>query len=172
MSGVVPLAVIPVGVLVERSTSAGPWSDFLWRPIGVLTGAPDTPAWTKLSVDGDRTTFYAGAADVELHRAETANYRNNLLSGTPLLWVVLRRTDADLPYELAVVTADPAESEAMAAIGDGIVESVAMPDSIQDAVAAFVSEHHVERAFVKRERDRPDLNALARRAPPRDDETQ
>ena len=172
MSGVIPLAVIPVGVLVERSTSAGRWSDFLWRPTGVLTGAPDTPAWTKLSVDGARTTFYAGAADVELHRAETANYRDNLLSGTPLLWVVLRRTDSDPPYELAVVTADPAEGEAMAAIGDGIVESVAMPGSIQDAVAAFVSEHYVERAFVKRERDRPDLNALARRVPPRDDEAQ
>jgi len=172
LSGVTPLAVIPVGVLVERSTSAGRWSDFLWRPTGVLTGVPETPAWTKLSVDGGHTTFYAGAADVKLHRAEAANYRDNLMSGTPLLWVLLRPTDADPPYELAVVTADPAEGEAMAAIGDGIVESVAMPDSIQDAVAAFVSQHHVERAFVKRERDRADPNALARRVPLRDDETE
>lgn len=172
MSGVTPFAVIPVGVLVERSASAGRWSDFLWRPTSVLIGVPDTPAWTKLSVDGARTTFYAGAADVEFHRAEAANYRDNLLSGAPLLWVVLHRIDADPPYEVAVVTADPAEGEAMAAIGDGIVESVAMPDSIRDAVAAFVSEHYVERAFEKRERDRANPNALARRVPQRDDEIQ
>ena len=39
-------------------------------------------------------------------------------------------------------------------------------------IAAFVAEHLVERPFFKRERDRADPEALARRAPPRraDDE--
>jgi hypothetical protein len=32
---------------------------------------------------------------------------------------------------------------------------------------AFVAEHHVERPFYKRERDRPDPEALARRGPMR-----
>ena len=37
---------------------------------------------------------------IELHRTETANYRSNLDSGTPALWVVLRPTGAEPPYEV------------------------------------------------------------------------
>ena len=71
MSVIAPLQTIAVGVVVERSKSASPWSDFLWRPVSVLTGAPATPPWTKLSDDGERTTFFAGTAEIELHRTET-----------------------------------------------------------------------------------------------------
>jgi hypothetical protein len=162
----IPLGTIPVGVLVERSKSASAWADFHWRPSGVLTGVPDAPPWTKLSDDGDRTTFYAGATNVELYRTETANYRDNLRLETPLLWIILRPVENDPPYELASVTADPAEGEAMTETGVNLVETVAMPKSMQEAIAAFVVEHHVEQVFVKRKRDRANPEALARRGPP------
>lgn len=156
---------IPVGVIVERSKSASQWVDFHWRPIGVLSGVPEAPPWTKLSDDGERVTFYAGATQVELFRTETANYRDNLSLETPLLWITLRPVDGDPPYELASVTADPAEGEAMTEAGANVVETVAMPKSMQETIAAFVAEHHVEREFVKRKRDRADPEALARRGP-------
>ena len=162
----IPLGTIPVGVLVERSKSASPWADFHWRPSGVLTGVPDTPPWTKLSDDGDRATFYAGATNIELYRTETANYRDNLHLETPLLWIILRPVEGDRFYELALVTADPAEGEAMTETGVNLVESVAMPKPMQAAIAAFVAEHHVEQVFVKRKRDRANPEALARRGPP------
>ena len=168
MSIIPPLASIPVGVVVERSKGAGPWTDFLWRPVGVLSGVPETPAWTKLSDDGERATFYAGSADVELFRSEASNYRDNVMTETPLLWIALRPTAADPPYTLAGVTADPAEGEAWAGIGNDIVDSVAMPDAILQAVADFVAQHHVEHTFRKRERDRANPEALARRTPARD----
>ena len=38
-----------------------------------------------------------------------------------------------------------------------------MPKPMQEAVAAFVAEHHVEQVFVKRKRDRANPEALARR---------
>jgi Protein of unknown function (DUF3305) len=161
-----PLGTIPVGVLVERSKSASPWADFHWRPSGVLTGVPDTPPWTKLSDDGDRATFYVGATNIELYRTETANYRDNLRLETPLLWIILRPVEGDPPYELGLVTADPAEGEAMTETGVNLVESVAMPKPMQEAIAAFVAEHHVEQIFVKRKRDRANPEALARRGPP------
>jgi hypothetical protein len=41
-----------------------------------------------------------------------------------------------------------------------------MPEFVQEAIAAFVTEHHVDRAFVKRKRDRANPDALARRGPP------
>jgi len=164
-----PIVSIPVGVVLERSKTEGRWNDVVWKAAGILTGVPETPAWTKLSGDDERASFYAGATDIELHRAETTNYRDNLATGAPLLWVALRPTHDEPPFDLAVVTADPAEAEAMAAIGDALVDSIAMPEEIRDAVDAFVAEHHVERAFVKRKRDRADPEALGRRAPSRDE---
>ena len=125
MSTVVPLASLSVGVVVERTKGASQWVDFHWRPVRVLLGVPDTAPWTKLSEDGDRVAFYAGAASVELYRTETTHYRDNLQMDPPLLWVILRPVDADPPYELAAVTADPAEGEGMTEAGANIVESVA-----------------------------------------------
>jgi hypothetical protein len=129
----------------------------------VLAGVPDTPLWSKLSDDGERATFYAGAADIELHRTETANYRDNLATGEPLLWVVLRKTESEPPYTVFAVLADPAEGEAMTEAGNDLVETVAMPEPVQEAVAAFIEAHHVEREFVKRKRDRANKEALAKR---------
>jgi uncharacterized protein DUF3305 len=163
MSAAPPLATIPVGVVVERSKAASQWLDYHWGPSAVLTGVPDTPLWTKLSDDGERATFYAGPAEIELHRTETENYRANLATGEPLLWVVLRRTESEPPYKVFAVLADPAEGEAMTEAGNDLVDSVAMPEAVEDAVAAFVAEHHVERQFVKRKRDRANREALAKR---------
>jgi hypothetical protein len=158
-----PQATVDVGVVIERSKASSAWMDYLWRPTAVLTGVPDTPPWSKLSDDGERATFYAGPAKIELHRTETANYRNNLATGEPLLWVVLRRTGSEPPFTVFAVLADPAEGEAMTEAGDDLVETVAMPDAVQDAVAAFIAEHHVEREFVKRKRDRANRESLAKR---------
>jgi hypothetical protein len=161
---VAPLATISVGIVVERCKGAGPWSDFLWRPVSVLTGVPATPPWTKLSDDGERATFYVGAAEIELFRSEASRYRENLMTEAPMLWVALSPTLADPPYLLAGVTADPAEGEGWAGIANDIVESIVMPEAIIETVRQFVSEHHVEETFRKRKRDRADPEALARRA--------
>ena len=55
----------------------------------------------------------------------------------------------------------------MTEAGSNIVEPVPMPDTIRDAVAAFVAEHHVEEAFVKRKRDRAEPGIA--RTPPAGD---
>ena len=164
MSIVPPLKTIPVGVVVERSKSANPWADFYWRAVSVLPGQPDTPAWSKLSDDGDRTSFYAGTAEIELYRTETVYYRSNMESGAPSLWVALRAADGDPPFTVSAVTADPAEGEGLTETGTDLVEQVPMPEAIQQVVAAFIAEHHVEQPFVKRKRDRADPEALARRS--------
>jgi hypothetical protein len=165
MSNAAPLVVIPVGVIVERSKSGSQWADFYWRAAGVLGGQPETAAWTKLSDDGERATFYAGTAEIELYRTETTYYRDNLESGAPALWVALRPTDTDPPYTVAVVTADPAEGESLTETATDMIEQVPMPVNIQALVAAFVAEHHVEQPFVKRKRDRANPEVMARGTP-------
>jgi hypothetical protein len=158
-----PLVRIPVGVVVARRKAASQWIDFTWAPVAVLDGVPETAPWTELSRNDETTTFYAGSADVELYRSETGYYRDNLVSGSPSLWVVLAATEGDPPYRLLTVTADPAEGEGMTESTANLVEVVPMPQAIVDAVAAFVAEHHVERVFIKRKRDRQDTESLARR---------
>jgi hypothetical protein len=101
---------------------------------------------------------------VALHRSETSHYRDNLVSGQPSLWVALRPIGGD-DHEVVTVTPDPYEGEAMAeGIGE-IVDAVPMPPEFQAKLAAFVEAFHVERAFVKRKRDRADADALGRRGP-------
>jgi hypothetical protein len=161
-----PLARIAVGVVVERVQAESQWIDHLWRPVAVLAGAPDTPPWTKLVEEPDgRTTFYAGPAHVELHASEASNYRDNLAAGCPSLWVALRETGMEPPYDVFLVTADPAEGEGLTEAGNDIVEAVPMPALLRDEIEAFVAEHHVEREFVKRKRDRARTESLGRRPP-------
>ena len=158
-----PLARIPVGVVVARHKAASQWIDYTWAPVAVLHGVPETQPWTELRSEGDATMFYAGSTDIALYRSETTYYRDNLANGAPGLWVVMTKTESEPPYQLFTVTADPAEGEGFTESAANLVEQVPMPESIQEIVAAFVAEHHVERQFFKRKRDRQDTESLARR---------
>src|SRR5262245_32163996 len=110
---------IPVGVVVKRAKADSKWIDFTWRPVSVLIGEPETPPWTILSAEGDNTSFYAGTATVSLYRSEARNYRDNL-AGDCALWIVLRPTGGEPPYDVFKVTADPAEGEGFTAAGDDL----------------------------------------------------
>jgi len=159
------LGSIPVGVVVERRRAKSAWLDFTWRPIGIFAGSSEVEPWTVLSSNGDLTLFYAGAAEIELHRSETDNYRRNLASIAPSIWVVLQPSGGEPPYRLFGATADPAEGEGMTEAGTAIVEMVPMPEPIRKTIAAFVAKYHVEQVFEKRVRDRADPEALARQSP-------
>jgi hypothetical protein len=159
-----------VGVVVERHKAKSPWLDFLCRPVSVLAGIPAAAPWTVIRCAGDVTTFYAGEAVIELHRTETANYRDNLASGTPKLWVVMRPAEGEAGFDLLFVTADPAEGEALTGAGNDLVEAVAMPALISGIVESFIALHHVEQSFFKRQRDRSTSGPPARGAGGSEDE--
>jgi hypothetical protein len=168
VSGIEPRVRIPIGVVVERRRAKSPWVDFIWRPVVVLPGVPDAAPWTPLDGDADHMNFYAGAAELELFRSDASAYRDNLETGAALLWVVLRPTGLEPPYEIAAVTADPGEGESFTEGATNLVESVPMPEPVSAIVAEFVAEHQVERPFVKRQRDRAGPEAMARPAPRKD----
>jgi hypothetical protein len=158
------LVRIPVGVVVERHKARSSWIDFVCRPVSVLTGVPAAAPWTVIRSEGEVTTFYAGDATIELHRTEAANYRDNIASGTPQLWVVLRPAEREMGFDLLLVTADPAEGEALTGAGNDLVGPVAMPASIIQIVESFIAEHPVQHTFFKRQRDRAVSQPPARRA--------
>jgi hypothetical protein len=128
------------------------WAEFLWQPVLVLAGKMSAAPWTPLGNQAEAALFFAGEATIELHRTETVNYRDNLTSGAPALWVALRPVASEWPFEILAVTADPSEGEAFTDAGSNIVEAVAMPADVAAAIGRFIAEHHVERPFVKRRR--------------------
>jgi hypothetical protein len=160
-----PQLRIPVGIVLERRRATSPWAEVLWRPAAVLAGLPDAAAWTPLARDGATTTYYAGAAEIELYGSEVDNYRRGLAAEAPAVWVAIETTGGDPACAIVAVTADPAEGEALTEAGQLIVEAVAMPEPIRAAVAAFVEQYPVRQGFTKRKRDRADLEALGRRGP-------
>jgi len=143
-----------VGVVVRRRAVDHPWIDHAWSPAMVLDEVPATAPWTVLSSEGDATTYYAGAASIDLYISETGNYRDNLADGSPRIWVALRRQAGGSELELTKVTADPTEGEAIFESGCDVIGTVPMPPEIASWIAAFVDEFHVERVFHKRKRDR------------------
>ncbi len=142
-----------VGVIVRRTKVDNPWIDHVWAPAAVLEEAPKTAAWTMLSSTASEQLFYAGAAFIDLYASETGNYRDNLIDGDPQIWVGLREGDWGHGVELVAVTADPTEGESLFESGL-IVGKAPMPPDVAAWVAAYVDEHHVERVFQKRERDK------------------
>jgi hypothetical protein len=154
---------IPVGVLAERRPGVTPWAEWSWRAVEVLEAAPPVPSWTVLREEAGRTLFFAGTAEVALHPTDTSNYRDNLTAASPRIWVVLRPVEAAPGYALHLVTLDPGEAETYADSGEDLLESLPLPAGLRAVTEAFVAEHHVERGFHKRRRDRADPEALARR---------
>ena len=166
---------VPVAVLAERRPGTTPWAEWSWRALEVLEEAPDLPPWTVLREEAGRTLFLAGRAEVALHPTDTANYRDNLLTDAPRVWVVLRVADEPPGLRLYTVTVDGGEAHLYADTGTDLLEALAMPAGLRAVVEAFVARHHVERAFHKRQRDRADPEAMARgggknRRPARDED--
>ncbi|EKS42081.1 MAG TPA: DUF3305 domain-containing protein [Afipia sp.] len=147
-----------VGVVLRRRAIDNPWIDHMWSPVSILETVPATAPWTVLSQEADATLYYAGAAFIDLFSAETANYRDNLVDGSPQIWVALRRQDGGPELELTKVTADPTEGEAMFESGTDVIGTVPMPPDIAAWIAAFVDEFHVEQVFHKRKRDQANVN--------------
>jgi hypothetical protein len=160
-----PSQRIEVGVVVERRRATSQWAEFLWRPVAVLAGLPDAASWTQLAEAGDTLTFYAGPAEIALYGSEAENYRRNLGSGAPAIWVMMHATSGEPPCVIGGVTADPAEGEGWTEPGQAIVDAVAMPEPVREEIAAFVTRFPAQPGFVKRQRDRANPEALARRAP-------
>ena len=143
-----------VGLVIERLEPSSTWGEPFWLPVQALEGAPDTPPWTVLARGADRVRYFAGTFPVKLYSTETAFYRDNLAAGRPSLWVVMRPDGPEPPVEILAVTADPTEGEGYTQTGTNLVEVVDMPAGLAGELAAFVAEHHVERPFEKRKRDR------------------
>lgn len=156
---------ITVGLVMECIAPSNPWGTHHWLPVQVLEGVPDAPPWTVLARASDRVRYFAGAFVVKLYSTETAYYRDNLAAERPRLWVAMQPEGPEPPLSIIAVTADPTEGEGYTQTGTSVVEVVDMPAGIAEEIATFVAQHHVERVFEKRKRDKRPPAFLDRRGP-------
>lgn len=154
-----PRTQLRIGVLATRRPPVTRWGQAELRPTAVLPDAPDLAPGTLLSSENGTETWYLGAGELVLYSGDTGHHRDNLTSGRPCVWVVLRAG------KLACVTVDPYEGEGYASDLEAVVEAVPMPPALHDAVAAFVAAHHVDIPFKKRKRQPVDPDAMQPRAP-------
>ncbi|MCC1481661.1 DUF3305 domain-containing protein [Roseibaca sp. Y0-43] len=159
-----PKQILRVSVLAARRPPVTRWGNAELRPSAVLPQEPAVAPNTLLTSDGGLETWYLGGRDMVLYSGDTSHHKDNLLSGRPSVWVVIRGQDPR-SAQVVDVTADPYEGEGYASDLDLTVEAVPMPISLRNAVKAFVEAHHVEIPFKKRKRQPVDPNAMSARAP-------
>ena len=92
---------LSIGLVVECRVLGGPWGGHAWRPVTIFAQPPEVAPWTPLGGGPNAMRYYAGEAILHLYSTDTANYRDNLATGTPKLWVVLRPRGAE-PLESVV----------------------------------------------------------------------
>lgn len=152
---------IELAVLAECRPGVTIWQDRVWRSLAVLEEAPPVPPWTRLRAENGREVFFAGTAEVTLHRTDTPNYKDNLEAAEPRIWVLLRPDGQGMM--LQAVTVDPGEAEIFTEGPHDILDALPLPPGLAALMRDFVAAHHVERVFHKRKRDRQDADSLGRR---------
>jgi hypothetical protein len=157
---------IRVGVVAARKAVDNPWIDHVWTPVAVLPDAPDVAPWTVLSQQPGETQYYLGAHTFALYSGDTGHLLENFASPQAKIWVSIRPTGLDPPLELVGVTADSSEGEGYVSNLGDVVEALPMPELVAARVIAFCNEHHVERPFVKRKRDKARIDVFQRQAGP------
>lgn len=143
-----------IGVVLRRSPVDHPWQDHVWSPEAALAQAPEAETGAALGRDGQAELFYGGAVTLDLYSSDTAFYRENLLTGEPKIWIALKRDEDSVDMSVMLATADPNEGEISFETGADIVATVPMPDEIAGWIAGFCDAFHVERPFIKRQRDK------------------
>lgn len=144
-----------IGIVIERRKLANPWQEFGWNTVAVVVDPPESLDFGRLLERGEGwARFYAGLLPIELHRRHTASYRDNMMTGRPQIYVVLRKSpDADeLAYHPVLATIAPDEAQIYLDTGEDLVDTVAMPEPVQAWVDRFIDAHHVEAPVYKRQR--------------------
>ena len=151
-------ATLPLGIVMRRTPGVTRWVAHHWRASAVLPGAAPA-SWRELRRDGDAVEYHAATVDVDLYRADTEAYLHGLTALEPSVYVILRDTDTGpCPLEVVLATVSPYEAQDYCDSGEEIVEKVPMPAALRAWVEDFVTEYHAEEDFVKRKRDKKDID--------------
>ncbi len=151
---------ISVGVILRKSPSKSAWLKWIWQPVGLIPGSK-TEEWKLLREDSGVFEYHAGSKIILLHRAEVEAYKVSLSMTPASAFVVMERDELeteDCEYKVHTVTASAYEAQDYCDSDEYLVEPVPMPPSLQAWIENFVENHFDEKPFVKRKRDKVNIN--------------
>ena len=149
---------MPVGVVVRKTPGVTKWARWAWKAVAILPGAGPAD-WRELRRDGDAVEYHAGTLPLELFRTDTEAYMTALASNPPCVYVVMRPSEhPDREFDLLLITASAFEAQDYQDSSEELVEAVPMPAGLIGWIREWVEFHHTEEVFVKRRRDRFDMD--------------
>ena len=149
---------IPIAIIVEQRASQHAWCDTVFSVSDIILHPVSTEPWTVLAKEKGLVRYNAGITNLCLHYKETEAYKFNLESAEPSLFVVMREPDNtdnedDYPLDLLLVSASPYDAQDYDDVGD-IVDRVPLPKDLHNLISKFLTVHHKEEKFIKRKRDK------------------
>lgn len=151
---------IPLGIVVRRTPGVTRWARWTWKAVAVLPGA-EPANWRMLRHEGDVMEYHIATLSLELHGSDTEAYLHGLSAKIPSVYTVLRAHDDDeRPLSVVLVTASPYEAQDYADNGEDIVERIPMTVGLMRWIQSFTDEHHEDEVFVKRRRDRLNVDRV------------
>lgn len=149
---------MPVGIVVRKTPGVTRWAKWAWKAVSVLPGAGPAD-WRELRREGDVVEYHAGTLPLELFRTDTEAYMAALANDPPSVYVIMRPSEnPDRELELLLITASAFEAQDYQDSSEEIVEPVPMPSGLIAWVREWVEFHHVEEQFIKRRRDKKNIN--------------
>lgn len=157
-----PLARIPVDVIMERVPVESRWISHKWQPAAVVpAGAPvrdlaTEPGPPELLHDGaEGTQWRFPGVPVEMHHVEAEGYYLNVSAPKPAVFVMWRMyDDGEPPARPVIVTLSYNEAARMMDGGEQ-VDTVAMPAPLLAWLSEFVADNYKPEPKKKQRRNDP-----------------
>ncbi len=150
--------LVPLCVILARKDAQSQWADYIWEPVSVMLDPPPNMHGKIHSTGPDRTEYFIECEPLELHRKDAPAYRENFqMQERPSLWVVLNDEDdaeADLPFNVHLVTASPYEAQDYLDSGELVVGTIEMPETLRLFLEGYIDACPPEEEFIKRKQKR------------------
>lgn len=153
---------IPLGVVLRRQPGVTRWAKWSWVVTAVIPNA-GSGGFRVLREDGPVTDYHAATVPLDLHHTEVESYRISLMMAPPSVFVVLNKganAGNEHGIDVHLVTASADSGQRWQYSDEVIVEPVAMPEALAATIREFCDAHYKEEPFVKRKRDRKEVDLV------------
>ena len=160
--------LMPVRVILKRKVSKNRWVKYNWSVLDVLPGSGNNDSSIRPLLDesqGQEYDLFKVETEIDLHRAESEAYVENLGSTDPSIYVVLSPDAPDDDPTKYGITLDsvclsPYRIQDYEDIGEDIIEKFRLDGPIAYFLEDFVKNHFKYEKFIKRKRDKKDKTDL------------
>ncbi len=181
-----PHVLYAVRLIIERQDVDNVWLSHRWVihdliPLDVRAGRGLPPSnnvhfqrLRQSDESGGDDRLFTAEASLDLHRAEAEAYAENLASSEPAIYVVLRQNEAedetgdpDIDVHLAEISLSPYNIQDIEDCGEDQVAKLVLQGPIESFVREFVENHFKPEPFIKRKRDKANIERGENAAGPR-----